>query len=560
MNQSTAVKVLASGKSVFLTGAPGAGKTHLLNRFIGYLQKRGVVHAITASTGIAATHIGGITLHSWSGMGVKEEVNEEIIENLLKKSQLKKRFEQTEVLIIDEVSMLTPGLFCAIDEILKNIRFSQEPFGGVQMVLTGDFFQLPPIQRNRDENEPRFIWETESWRGLSPAVCYLTERHRHSEEEFIRLLDEMRLGSVSQKSRNLLEKCHQKEIPESLCPTRLYTHNADVDRVNATELSKISAPTKIFTALTEGKKSIAEKILESSLVLDELQLKKGARVIFIKNNFEKGFVNGTLGEVVGFDERTNVPMVQTASGKLLYADPEEWKITDEWGKAVASVIQVPLRLAWAITVHKSQGMTLDAAEIDLSKAFEPGQGYVALSRVKNLQGLRLLGLNEMALRVDRQVLQKDQEMRNNSYKIEEKFFSSPLNEKYPPLSETQEKEILARAHSKPEKKVSTMLITLEYLKKKLSLEQIAEERGLTIGTILKHLYDLKYQHLLDFSLTHLLPPYADSILELMEEVKESDDPEDYSENGEIRLSAVFRAGNEQYSYDDIRLVMMIGKS
>jgi thymidine kinase len=152
MRQSTAVKILAAGKNVFLTGAPGSGKTHLLNRFIGYLREREVPTAITAPTGIAATHIGGMTLHSWSGLGIRDSVDEKILEKLLTKSYLKKRFETTKVLIIDEISMLSPGLFEAVNDILKNVRFSPEPFGGVQVVLTGDFFQLPPVVKTETKN------------------------------------------------------------------------------------------------------------------------------------------------------------------------------------------------------------------------------------------------------------------------------------------------------------------------------------------------------------------------------------------------------------------------
>ncbi len=559
VKQSTAVKVLATGKSVFLTGAPGSGKTHLLNRFIAYLQKRGVPHAITASTGIAATHIGGITLHSWSGMGITEEVNEDVIDHLLKKPQLKKRFEKTEVLIIDEVSMLTPGLFCAVDEILRNVRFSPEPFGGIQVVLTGDFFQLPPVQKNRDEDSIRFIWETETWKKLSPTVCYLTERHRQSEEEFITLLDEIRSGEVSSVSRNILKKCQYHTLSTEVFSTRLYTHNNDADRINAQELSLLKSPIQIFTAITEGKKAISEKILESSLVVDELYLKKDARVIFIKNNFEKGFVNGTLGTVVGFDELTNTPMVQTADGKLIYADREEWKITDEWGKVIANVIQIPLRLAWAITVHKSQGMTLDSAEIDLSKAFEPGQGYVALSRVKNIQGLRLVGWNEMALKVHKNVLVQDQQLRTFSFAVEKLFSQTILQEKYPPLSEINASEQALKTSQKLEKKVPTILKTLEFLKKGLSLAEIAKKREMTIGTIVKHLYDLKIQHALDFSVKHLLPKNTSEIREIIEKTRESEDEQDYDETGKIRLSAIFRTGKGEYSYDDIRLVLLLNE-
>lgn len=552
MRQSTAVKVLAAGKNVFLTGAPGAGKTHLLNRFITYLKKRDVPHAITAPTGIAATHIGGSTLHSWSGLGIQDTVNEKVIERLLGKSYLKKRFEQTKVLIIDEVSMLTPGLFQAVNEILQNVRFSTEPFGGVQVVLTGDFFQLPPVSPEQTAN-PRFVWQTELWKELDPSICYLSERHRHSDEDFIRLLDEMRTGEVSELSFETLQKCMESPLPDHIEPTRLYTHNIDVDRINTQELEKINKPTRVYTARTEGNPKLTEKLLDSSLLMEDLEIKEGALVMFIKNNFEKGFVNGTLGKITRFDEDTNYPFVLTTDGEEILAEPEEWNITSESGTKLAKVTQVPLRLAWAITVHKSQGMTLDAAEIDLSKAFEPGHGYVALSRVRDLSGLRLLGMNDMALRVHPKVLEEDYNMQKVSYEVEREFHEKPVEEKYPPLTEAQEQKRQERFQPK----VPTIEKTRRLLEKGLSLEEIAEEREVTVGTIIKHVGDLKELGVLKISLDHLLPENAEEILDLVEAVKKRENPEELTEKGDVRLGAIFREGKEKYSYDEIKLVMAL---
>jgi len=402
MRQSTAVKILAEGNNVFLTGAPGSGKTHLLNRFIKYLYEREIATAITAPTGIAATHINGITLHSWSGLGIRETVDEKILEKLLSKSYLRKRFETTKVLIIDEVSMLTPGLFTAVSDILKNIRFSIKPFGGLQVVLTGDFFQLPPVLKKQEQKDtktkeqitaPRFIWQTETWKQLNPKICYLSERHRHNDIQLIQLLDEIRKGKVSLESRSILRSCLQPLASKKNRPIQLYTHNVDVNRINNDELKKLAGKSHIYSVVMSGKKPIAEKMLNGSLVAEHLELKKGALVLFIKNNFEKKYVNGTLGEVIDFDEELRFPIIRTKTGQEILAEPEEWSLTDEQGKKLATITQVPLRLAWAITVHKSQGMTLDAAEIDLSKAFEPGHGYVALSRIKDLAGLKLWGCN-----------------------------------------------------------------------------------------------------------------------------------------------------------------------
>lgn len=550
MKQSTAVKVLASGANVFLTGAPGAGKTHLLNRFIQYLRKRDVAHAITAPTGIAATHIGGMTLHSWSGLGIREAVDQKTLEQLLGKSYLRKRFETTQVLIIDEVSMLTPGLFEAVNTILQNVHFSPEPFGGIQVVLTGDFFQLPPVMREGEG--PRFIWQTELWKQMDLAVCYLSERHRHGDKGFIQLLDEMRVAAVSEPSQELLQSCLGRQLPAEMPHTRLYTHNRDVDRINALELKKLSTPSKRFVAKKEGHPRLRERILESSILMEELELKRGAAVMCIKNLPEKGLVNGSLGTVAKFDEETGYPIFQKSNREEVTMYPEEWSMTDEMGKTLAKVTQIPLRLAWAITVHKSQGMTLDAAEVDLSKAFEPGQGYVAISRVRDLTGLRLLGLNDVALQVDAGVLREDKQMQRASQNIVEEFSQKPLEEKYPPLTEQQEEKRKERFAPK----VPTIEKTRRLLEEGLSLPDIADKRRLTVQTIIKHLAELRELGVLKRSFDHLLPNNAQEIWALETAIRQRGNSEEFTEKGQVRLSTIFREGNEQYSYDDIRLALI----
>ncbi len=547
MKQVTAAKILASGANVFLTGAPGSGKTHLLNRFIGYLRERDVPVAITAPTGIAATHIGGTTLHSWSGMGVRDAIDEHVIEKILSKSYLRTRFEKTRVLIIDEVSMLTPGLFESVDALLRNIRFSTEPFGGIQVVLTGDFFQLPPI--GDFPADGRFVWQTVTWQRLSPTVCYLSERHRHSDSALVRLLDDLRKGEVSEESYSVLQSRFQHPLPATVRPTRLFTHNVDVDRINSEELNNLLDTEHAFSATLRGNPVIAEKMLQNSLVTEELELKKGAFVMFIKNNFEQGYVNGTLGEVLGFDDDTGLPIIKTTTGSEILVFPEEWSMVDERGKKLASIEQIPLRLAWAITVHKSQGMTLDAAEVDLSKAFDPGHGYVALSRVKDLAGLRLLGLNETALLVDKTVLQADADLQRQSRQAEAELANRPLTEKYPPLTEVQQQK---------KEKVATTEITRQLLAKGLSLSDAAAERELKVGTIASHLEQLLEHGAVDFPIAHLLPDeeLCKRVLSAKDAVRRRNLPEEQTEKGGIRSSAIYRELKEQVSYDDIRLVLL----
>lgn len=230
---------------------------------------------------------------------------------------------------------------------------------------------------------------------------------------------------------DVFRACYKKELPNSFKAAKLYTHNEDVDRINKEELEALSGEPKIFKSLNKGSRKNIERILNSSLVIEELKLKKGALVIFIKNNYEAGYINGTLGKVISFSKTTGAPIVEIFSGEKIAAEPEDWKYENEKGELKAVIRQIPLRLAWALTVHKSQGMTLDAAEIDLSKTFEAGQGYVALSRIRSIKGLRLMGLNEVALQVDESVLNIDREMRDCSrlYALKFRSFSDEEKEK-----------------------------------------------------------------------------------------------------------------------------------
>ena len=413
MKQKTALEILKSGKNVFITGSAGTGKTYLLNLYTQYLKERRVYPTIVAPTGIAASHLGGQTIHSFFALGIRDSIDEGYVDFLLDKKYLKTRFSKLKLLIIDEVSMISPEIFSSMDLILRGFKGTDAPFGGVQVVISGDFFQLPPV--SKVAKEKRFAWQSPAWKALELQTCYLQKKFRQDDDRLIQVLDDIRSGEISASSEELLASRHEKELSIAT-PTKLYTHNVDVDRINLDELNKLDGEAKLFVCETKGSEKNIEKIFKSSLVLEELALKKGAVVIFIKNNTEEGYVNGTTGTVQSFSPIDNMPIVRTTDGRKIKLELEDWSLENDSGKVTATVSQVPLRLAWAITIHKSQGMTLDAAEIDLSKTFETGQGYVALSRIKNIEGLRLMGLNPMALRVDPLILHVDERIKIASQK------------------------------------------------------------------------------------------------------------------------------------------------
>ena len=409
MTQQQALKILKSGKNIFLTGSAGTGKTFLLNKFISYLKKLKIKVAVTASTGIASTHLNGRTIHSWSGIGIKKEINEKLMKKLVRNKRLNKRIKETEILIIDEISMLDADRLDLVDRICKKVKNPFLPFGGIQVIMCGDFFQLPPVSQ---DNKPHFAYNSSIWKNTDIKICYLAKQFRQNDSEFINILNKIRENKAGARELDLLKTRLHRPIQLSIKPTQLYTHNFSVDRINNYELSKILQKEIIHCMISHGPKNLVDLLRKNCLSPDKLKLKIGAIVMFVKNNFEAGYVNGTLGIVIGYNE-DKYPIIRTTSNREITVLPAIWNM-EEYDKVVASIQQIPLRLAWAITIHKSQGMSLDAAEIDLSKSFERGMGYVALSRVRKLDNIKLIGINQMALEVSPDVVEKDKEFKKLS--------------------------------------------------------------------------------------------------------------------------------------------------
>lgn len=403
--------MLESGRSALITGAAGAGKTYLLNKFIRRAKKRGQHVAITATTGLAATHLNGATIHAWSGIGVRDALDEHAITNLGKQRQ--DLIQKADILVIDEISMLHDFRLDMIDNVLRLVRDTDAPFGGVQVVLCGDFFQLPPVNRH-DSRQGSFVTNSIVWRNNVFTICYLKTQFRQADDEqFTDILNGIRAGVLTRNQLKTLQDRGLQTPEQTGSKTRLLTVNVDVDVVNHKHLQSLKAESREYEMSTHGSAKYVEQLQRSCLAPELLQLKIGAQVMCIKNAPDRKYANGSLGVVVGFEQGTDYPIVRLLNGREVYIKPESWDLMDG-DKRRASIVQLPLRLAWAITVHKSQGMTLDAAQIDLRRAFVEGMGYVALSRVRSLEHLTLDGLNGMALKVSPLARAIDAELQQKS--------------------------------------------------------------------------------------------------------------------------------------------------
>ncbi|SZD71753.1 conjugal transfer relaxase TraA [Candidatus Ornithobacterium hominis] len=554
MTQEKALALLKSGRNIFLTGSAGTGKTYVLNQYIQYLKDRKVPTAVTASTGIAATHLNGMTIHSWSGIGIKDNLSLAHLIFLQQKKYMRDKMEDVKVLIIDEISMLHRKQLDLVNEVLQFFKGNTLPFGGVQVVFSGDFFQLPPIGSEWETSKHKFCFMSHAWVQAQLKVCYLTQQYRQSKNFLNQLLNEIRSRNLSSESYNLVnEKAQEAMYSDVNRFPQLYTHNADVDKINEIQLNLINAPAKKFKAVVKGNKTLGETLKNNVLAPEIIYLKEGAEVMFVKNNFEKLYSNGTLGVVRGFTEE-GFPLVETKDGNWIEARSEEWKIEDETGKTLVSYTQIPLRLAWAITIHKSQGMTLDEACVDLRKTFEKGQGYVALSRLKDFDKLTLLGVNDLAMQLDDLAFRADQRFLELSDEVDSEFELDDLSLEHRAFvlkcgGTVDEKKIKKNRQKKKSKKEKTHLVTKEMLDAGLSLEEIAEERGYSLETILGHLNKVKEIYpKTDFS---SIVVDKDIIIQVKKALQKIE-----FEDNKIKLKPIFEFLNEMVSYEDIQRALL----
>ena len=426
-----------AGQNIFITGPGGSGKTALIRLIYTHALNSGQDISVCALTGCAALllNCNAKTIHSWAGIGIGLGSIEDNVNKIMKSPYKKKNWKNVDILVIDEVSMMSMKLFDMLDSIGKAVRRNNRPFGGIQVIFSGDFYQLPPVGKQEEPDTCRFCFESQSWDTVFPEQIELVKIFRQSDEKYCAVLNQIREGVITRKTVNLLMGQIDKVKPDDLFiePTKLFPRRNQVDLINQSNISQLKTDEKLFRMSTIHNLPITEKeiiirnqysienvdneldYLKNNLICDEeIRLKIGAQVMCVVNSeflLDDGtgtgvcsLCNGSQGIITKFT-KTGSPVIRVYDingvPKEVVITPYIWKSDKIPGIGIS---QIPLILAWALTIHKSQGSTIEYAEIDIgSNIFEDGQTYVALSRVKSLNGLYLTAFDHTRIRINNKV-------------------------------------------------------------------------------------------------------------------------------------------------------------
>ena len=430
LEQEQALEAFKSGKNIFLTGPGGTGKTALIKLMVDYCKTKGKRIQVCALTGCAAILLNckAKTIHSWSGIGLANNDSDLIVKNVATNKYKSANWKKADVLIIDEVSMMSQKIFEILNEIGQKVLKKSAPFGGIQVVFSGDFYQLPPVSKaedsNRDPTTAAFCFESPDWSKTFQTIIQLKKIYRQTDTVYSSILNQIRVGKLYKSALEILTPQIGKPLPETFKPTILLPRRRDAEIINSSELEKLpgdghlyklcsaeSIPGKAvtlanvlnMTTCTPEQREIEEKFLINNIMADkEIILKKGTQVMCIVNmnmDSSEAISNGSQGLVIDFVG--GLPLIQFNNGTRLVVGYHVWNSENH---PSVGVKQIPLIYAWAITIHKAQGVSLDMAQIDAgNNIFECGQTYVALSRIKSLAGLYLTAFNPLKIKVNKKV-------------------------------------------------------------------------------------------------------------------------------------------------------------
>ena len=422
--QTIAFNKYIQGENIFITGPGGTGKTALIKLIKHHADNKGKNIQVCALTGCAAVLLEckARTIHSWAGIGIGSGDIENIIKKVMRNKVAKNAWLSVNILIIDEVSMMSKKLFEVLNSVAQKIRKNGSPFGGMQVIFSGDFYQLPPVGNKDDISTSEFCFQSELWFNMFkiPNHIQLKTIFRQSDPVYQKILNQIREGCIKKSSNAILLNHVNREIPENyqIKPTRLYPIRSKVDIINKTELEQINSEVYTFDlkyrtdlqmtakerlarmSFTKEQIDMELEFLKNNIRCDsKIELKKGSQIMCIINtsiNEDTLLCNGSQGVVI--DIVNNLPLIKYQNGVTTIMSYHTWESDKIPGLGVS---QLPIIPAWALTIHKSQGATLDVAEIDIgSDIFECGQSYVALSRVKNLDGLYLKSFDVTRIKIN----------------------------------------------------------------------------------------------------------------------------------------------------------------
>ena len=406
--QARAHDALGSSKNVFVTGGAGSGKSFLIRYFL-----RGKdLHQfpVLASTGAAAVMVGGRTFHSFFGLGIMEGGVEATIEKAARNRQVVRRLKKISGFIVDEVSMLSGSTLRAAEIIARRIRDSELPWGGLRVVAVGDFAQLPPVERNQSQERGwAFLDPVWSWSGFQ--TCHLRTQTRCLDAEYMSILAAVREGLVTPEVKAYLDT-KTIEIPASFEGTRLFPRREETERFNLHKLEGITAKLEIFETAYAGDVRALESLKKYAPIPETLSLKEGALVMLRQNDPQQRWVNGSTGQVVRI--QPHLLAIQLLNGRRIEIEKASFSLLDAEGEVVASATNFPVSLAWASTIHKAQGATLDRMAVNLSQLWEPGQAYVALSRLRRGCDLIVERWESRSIRTDRKVTEFYRQIEDSS--------------------------------------------------------------------------------------------------------------------------------------------------
>lgn len=529
--QTKALDVLMREGNVFLTGAAGTGKSFLLDE---YLRGKGTDDfPVVASTGAAAVIVGGRTFHSFFGLGIMEGGAEMAVNKALRSRKVVHRLQRASCVIIDEVSMLSGVTLMAAEAVARGARGKDEPWGGLRIIVVGDFAQLPPVtpgQQSKDWGFLHSVWEASDF---EPAL--LSTVMRTQDSEFLEILNFIRDGIVNERVHAFLEERIDTSL-DSIDATRLYPHRAQAEQYNLYRLQSLSGKEYAVQTTYTGEERYFDSAKRNLPIPDTLILKAGALIMMRRNDisFERKFVNGSLGHILGIDE--DILHVSLFTGENIEVEKYKFSCLDGDGNEVVAAWNFPVSLAWATTIHKAQGATLDSMIVDLHQLWEPGQAYVALSRVRSGNGLTIERWSPSSIRADALVTSFYDSLADRALKYQPRpFFQATKQSEDSPISS----RLKLTLHQRIEK-------TRQLLCEGKDLLFIVEQLDMTVGTVLKYiekLISLGTAPPLSYLIADL--PGADRIRSV------------YAEQGLQSMRAAFDAFNGQVSYDDLKLVRLV---